>query len=256
MSWPPAGPPNKKQNTNKGGSFFPDIACRYQHLFFIPLHITYEMCPHAFIPYKPVNPKTRLSCVLSQEERESFARSMLADVISAVKDVNCSPVVIGTELFESEDIQITVRDADLNQTLNSLMPEVSGQLLIIMADLPLADAASLKRVLATGKDVAIVPGRGGGTNVIYLKEPQRFHFDYYGTSFLKHVKNANDAGLSYEVIDSFRLHTDIDEKEDLVELLIHGTGKSRAYLEELGFVLSVEKGRVGVERKQNLIKTG
>ena len=129
------------------------------------------------------------------------------------------------------------------------MPEVSGELLIIMADLPLADGASLKRVLATGKDMAIVPGRGGGTNVIYLKEPQRFHFDYYGTSFLKHVKNAKDAGLSCEVIDSFRLHTDIDEKEDLVELLIHGTGKSRAYLEELGFVLSVEKGRVGVERK-------
>jgi 2-phospho-L-lactate guanylyltransferase len=203
------------------------------------------MCPHAFIPYKPVNPKTRLSCVLSQEERESFARAMLADVIFAVKDVNCSPVVIGTELFDSEDVQITVRDADLNQALNSLLPEVSGELLIIMADLPLADAASLKRVLATIK----VPGRGGGTNVIYLKEPQRFHFDYYGTSFNKHVKNAEDAGLSYEVIDSFRLHTDIDEKEDLVELLIHGTGKSRAYLEELGFVLSVEKGRVGVERK-------
>ena len=187
--------------------------------------------------------------MLSQEERESFARAMLADVISAVKDVNCSPVIIGTELFDSEDIQITVKDADLNQTLNSLLPEVSGELLIIMADLPLADSASLKRVLATGKDMAIVPGRGGGTNVIYLKEPQRFHFDYYGTSFIKHVKNAEDAGLSCEVIDSFRLHTDIDEKEDLAELMIHGTGKSRMYLEELGFALSVEKGRVGVKRK-------
>jgi len=188
--------------------------------------------------------------MLSQEERESFARAMLADVISAVKDVNCSPVIIGTELFDSEDIQITVKDADLNQALNSLMPEASGELVIIMADLPLADEASLKRVLATGKDMAIVPGRGGGTNVIYLKEPQRFHFDYYGTSFLKHVKNAEDAGLSCEVIDSFRLHTEIDEKEDLAELMIHGTGKSRVYLEELGFTLSVEKGRVGVERKR------
>lgn len=193
--------------------------------------------------------------MLSQEERESFARAMLADVISAVKDVNCSPVIIGTELFDSEDIQITVKDADLNQTLNSLMPEVSGELLIIMADLPLADGASLKRVLATGKDMAIVPGRGGGTNVIYLKEPQRFHFDYYGTSFLKHVKNAEDKGLSCEVIDSFRLHTDIDEKEDLAELMIHGKGKSRAYLEELGFALSVEKGRVGVERKDEKTKS-
>ncbi|HZK29927.1 MAG TPA: 2-phospho-L-lactate guanylyltransferase, partial [Methanoregula sp.] len=60
-----------------------------------------------------------------------------------------------------------------------------------------------------------------------------------------------EAGLSCEVIDSFRLHTDIDEKEDLVELLIHGTGKSRAFLEELGFILSVDKGRVNVERKAN-----
>ncbi|MDD1696497.1 MAG: 2-phospho-L-lactate guanylyltransferase, partial [Methanoregula sp.] len=76
-----------------------------------------------------------------------------------------------------------------------------------------------------------------------------YHVEYYGTSFLKHVKIAEDSGLSCEVIDSYRLHTDIDEKEDLAELLIHGTGKSRAYLEDLGFVLSVEKGRVGIGRK-------
>jgi 2-phospho-L-lactate guanylyltransferase len=51
------------------------------------------------------------------------------------------------------------------------------------------------------------------------------------------------------VIDSFRLHTDIDEKEDLVELLIHGDGSSRKYLEDLGFELSLERGRVGVRRR-------
>ena len=215
----------------------------------------YEMCPHAYIPYKPVNPKTRLSCVLSQEEREAFARAMLEDVIHAVKDVNCSPVVVGTELFDSEEIQITVSDSDLNQTLNSLLPQSSGAMLIIMADLPLADAPSIKQVIATEKDMAIVPGRGGGTNVIFIKEPQRFHVDYYGTSFLKHVKIARDAGLSYDVIDSFRLHTDIDEKEDLVELLAHGTGVSRTYLEGLGFFLSEEKGRVGVERQGRKTET-
>jgi 2-phospho-L-lactate/phosphoenolpyruvate guanylyltransferase len=53
-----------------------------------------------------------------------------------------------------------------------------------------------------------------------------------------------------EVIDSFRLYTDIDEEDDLAELLIHGTGRSREYLEELGFSLSDEKGRVGVIRKR------
>jgi 2-phospho-L-lactate guanylyltransferase len=134
-----------------------------------------------------------------------------------------------------------------------MLPQSVGEILIIMADLPLANAQAIRRVIATEKDMAIVPGRGGGTNVIFIKEPQRYHVDYYGTSFLKHVKIAEDAGLSCEVIDSFRLHTDIDEKEDLVELLVHGKGKSRAYLEELGFVLTVEKGRVGVERKEKTV---
>ncbi|GAB6284149.1 MAG: 2-phospho-L-lactate guanylyltransferase [Methanoregula sp.] len=208
------------------------------------------MCPHALIPYKPVNPKTRLSCILNQEEREAFARAMLADVIAAVKGAGCSPVIVGTELFDSDDVQVTVKDADLNQTLNAILPlSTGGQMLIVMADLPLATSAAIERVCATKKDMAIVPGRGGGTNVIFLREPTRFHVDYYGTSFNKHMQIARDAGLSCEVIDSFRLHTDIDEKEDLVELLIHGDGSSRKYLEDLGFELSVEKGRVGVSRR-------
>jgi 2-phospho-L-lactate/phosphoenolpyruvate guanylyltransferase len=208
------------------------------------------MCPPALIPYKPVNPKTRLSSLLSQEEREQFARAMLEDVKAAVKDAMFSPVLACSELFDSEDVQVTIADTDLNGTLNAILPQNIGPAMIIMADLPLADAVSIRRVTSTGKDMAIVPGRGGGTNVIYLKEPAKFHVDYYGTSFLKHMKIAEEAGLSVEVIDSFRLHTDIDEPEDLVELLIHGAGKSRMYLEGLGFALSVDKGRVGVVRNR------
>jgi 2-phospho-L-lactate guanylyltransferase len=208
------------------------------------------MCPPALIPYKPVNPKTRLSSLLSQEEREQFARAMLEDVKAAVKDAMFSPVLACSELFDSEDVQVTIADTDLNGTLNAILPQNIGPAMIIMADLPLADAVSIRRVTSTGKDMAIVPGRGGGTNVIYLKEPAKFHVDYYGTSFLKHMKIAEEAGLSVDVIDSFRLHTDIDEPEDLVELLIHGAGKSRMYLEGLGFALSVDKGRVGVVRNR------
>ena len=186
--------------------------------------------------------------MLSPEEREAFARAMLEDVIAAAKDANCSPVVVATELFDSEDVQITIADKDLSGTLNEVLPQSIGTILIIMADLPLATGDAINRVIATKSDMAIVPGRGGGTNVIFLKEPAKFHVDYYGMSYLKHRKIAEDAGLSCEVIDSFVLHTDIDEKEDLVELLTHGTGKSRKYLEDLGFVLTAENGRVGVER--------
>ena len=210
----------------------------------------YTMCPAALIPYKPKNPKTRLSALLSQEEREKFAAAMLEDVKTAVKDAMCSPVLVCSELFDSEDVQITITDTDLSGSINAILPQTVGPTLIIMADLPLATAEAIRRLLATDKDLAIVPGRGGGTNAIFMKDPPRFHVDYYGASFLKHMKIAEEAGLSVEVIDSFRLHTDIDEPWDLVELLIHGTGKSRAYLEELGFSISAEKGRVGVERRR------
>lgn len=208
------------------------------------------MCPHALIPFKPKNPKTRLSDVLDQDEREKFAQAMLEDVLSVLKDVNCSPVIVGTELFDSDLVQITVKDADLNASLNEILPTNTNDILIIMADLPLVDEASIRRMLKTEKDMAIVPGRGGGTNAIFLKDPSKFRVNYYGASFQKHMKIAQEAGLSVEVIDSFRLHTDIDEEDDLVELLIHSTGKSKAYLGELGFTLSDEKGRVGVVRKR------
>lgn len=208
------------------------------------------MCPHALIPYKPKNPKTRLSAILSQEEREKFAFAMLEDVVKAATDAMFSPVIVGTELFDSDLVQVTITDADLNGSLNRILPDTEQNILILMADLPLADAAAIRRIISTAKDVAIVPGRGGGTNVIFVKEPKKFHVDYYGASFQKHVTIAQEAGLSVEVIDSFRLSTDMDEDEDLVELLIHGTGKSRAYLEELGFYTETEKGRVSVARKR------
>jgi 2-phospho-L-lactate guanylyltransferase len=208
------------------------------------------MCPHALIPYKPKNPKTRLSAILSQEEREKFAFAMLEDVISVAKDAMCTPVIVGTELFDSDLVQVTVKDADLNAALNEILPTCEQNILILMADLPLADTGSIRRVTSTTKDMAIVPGRGGGTNVIFIKDPKKFHVDYYGASFTKHVSIAQEAGLSVDVIDSFRLSTDIDEDDDLVELLIHGAGKSRDYLLELGFCLSTESGRVRVTRKQ------
>jgi len=205
----------------------------------------------AVIPFKPKNPKTRLSCVLDEQEREAFAESMLSDVVAAVRDADCQPVILGTELFDSELVQVTIQEKGLSDALNEYLACcVVGNVLIIMADIPLADQASIQRVLATPKDMAIVPGRGGGTNVIYLKDPTKFRVDYYGGSYLKHMKIAQECGLSCEVIDSFLLHTDIDEKEDLVELLIHGTGKSRAFLLERGFAITTDKGRVGVERKR------
>lgn len=204
----------------------------------------------AVIPYKRKNPKTRLSCMLDERERGEFAEAMMLDVVAAARDANCRPVILGTEPFESDLVQVVIPEMGLSDAINEYLASVLDSVLIIMADVPLADETAVKKVMTTRADIAIVPGRGGGTNVIFIRDASKFHVDYYGGSFAKHLKIAADAGLSVEVMDSFRLHTDIDEKEDLVELLIHGTGKSRAYLEERGFVLTGDKGRITVERKR------
>ena len=205
---------------------------------------------HALIPFKPVNPKTRLSCILNQEEREAFARAMLEDVIAAVLKSGCSATLLCTHPFKHENALVAVRKESLNDAINWALEQFHCPALINMADIHLVTAGDNQRLIRTEKDMAIVPGRGGGTNVIFLKKPQCFHADFYGASFLDHLRVAEECGFSVEVIDSFRMSTDIDEKEDLVEILIHGKGrKSREFLERLGFSIVLdEKGRVGVQR--------
>ncbi|MDI6718546.1 MAG: 2-phospho-L-lactate guanylyltransferase [Methanomicrobiales archaeon] len=204
---------------------------------------------HAVIPFKPQNPKTRLSSVLNRSERERFAEAMLQDVIQAVLDGGCEPTLLVTHPFRGyAGVPVIVDPGDLNEALNRLFQTATAPLLVIMSDLPLATAESVRRLIASPADIAFVPGRGGGTNAIFVRRPQRFRADFYGASFMKHRKIAEDTGATYDVVDSFRLHTDVDEEEDLVEVLIHGGGMARRFLEDSGFSLRIENGRVGVQR--------
>ena len=203
---------------------------------------------NAVIPFRPTNPKTRLSCILNQKEREEFALTMLADVISVITSAGCKPTLLSTSPLEVEGAVTAVKELGLNEALNEYFKDQHAPVLIIMSDIPLLTEDAVKRVILTKKDIAIVPGIGGGTNVIFVKDPQRFHVDFYGASFLDHMNIAKRNGLSVEVVDSFRLSTDIDEREDLVEIFLHSEGKSKKYLESLGISVSVEKGRVGVHR--------
>jgi 2-phospho-L-lactate/phosphoenolpyruvate guanylyltransferase len=202
----------------------------------------------AVVPFRPVNPKSRLSHVLSKDEREGFAEAMLSDVVRALRDAGCSPFILSTVPLHCSYAEVQVSDQELNPALNALLGTMKGPLLIIMADLPLVDPGVIRKIVSTDADIAIGPGRGGGTNAIFVKDCSRFHVDYYGSSYLKHKNIAEGSGLSCEIIDSFRLHTDVDEEEDLVELLIHGKGRAAGFLRSCGLELLIEKGRVSVKR--------
>ena len=107
--------------------------------------------------------------------------------------------------------------------------------------------ASLSRLFETRGEVAVAPGRGGGTNALVVRHPD-FRVDYHGASYRDHRRIAADAGLSVGVVDSMRLATDVDEPDDIAEVLLHGEGRAREWLADAGFEVVLREGRVGVAR--------
>ncbi|MCR3883001.1 2-phospho-L-lactate guanylyltransferase [Methanotrichaceae archaeon M04Ac] len=219
------------------------------------------------IPFKLDCAKSRLSPVLSSAERQDLALAMLEDVIDAVSGLGDVTILLkdppsepGTfdRLISRPGIhsQIDILDCplELDPALNLLIEaEVKrgwpSDLLIAMADLPLMTPSDLEEMVGTPGDVVIAPGRGGGTNLILIRNP-KFRVSYYGLSFLKHLQMAADLGLSAGVFESFRCGSDVDEPSDLVEVMIHGRGRTPELLRSLGFSLSGvrERSRAEISR--------
>ncbi len=217
----------------------------------------------AVIPFKKSNAKSRLGALLSEKEREEFAIAMLTDVAGALLESDCFDVVdiLSTSIVEVEGTNIVLTEKGLNESLNEYLQKMSTHsinepVLIIMADIPLVSIKNVKDIAASSADITIVPGRMGGTNALFIRDPSAFRVDYYGASFLKHCEIASGNGLKSEVFDSFNLSTDIDEICDLAEVLIHGKGHAAGCLEELGFTLAENGGRVGVKREKDKGRRG
>ncbi len=197
------------------------------------------------VPFDAAAPKTRLSEVLSPDERSAFARVMLDDVLQAVWNAGHTPEVLATEPLGSSR-PVRVDERPLSEAVNAVLAE-HDETAVVMADLALAGADTVERLVGTPGDVVIAPGRGGGTNALVVRDPA-FETDYHGVSCRDHRRIAREIGADVRECDSFRLATDIDEPADLVELLLHGRGESAGWLRERGFELDAGDGRVGVER--------
>jgi 2-phospho-L-lactate guanylyltransferase len=200
----------------------------------------------AVVPFKVVNAKSRLSSLLTADERSKLALLMLREITATLREAGLDIVLLTTRPFEY-DAKVLVSEKDLNDALNDFLKAEREPVMIAMADIPLMTAKNVRDMLDSTADLVISPGRGGGTNIQYIKKPQQYHVDYYGASFLDHVRIAEDAGLKVEVLDSFNTSTDIDEVSDLTELYIHGKGEAAKYLRSFT-ALDVSKGRVRVVR--------
>ena len=202
----------------------------------------------AVIPYKKENAKSRLSPILSRIEREQFVELMLRDVVFSLREAGVNDIdILATSEYRSLtdlNVNIVIDPNDLNESINQYLEKMDQPVLIIMADLPLARSEQVKNIISSKEDVVIVPGKGGGTNVLFIKNPSRFHVQYYGMSFCNHCAIAKDMQQSLRIYDSFLLSTDIDEPHDIVEILLHGHGFSLEYAQEK---FELESGRARVK---------
>lgn len=192
------------------------------------------------IPFDATDPKTRLGPTLSPAERDAFAHAMAREVIETVRAAGGDPHVVATEAT-ALDAPSTVDDRPLNAVVDDAIA-AETPVAVVMADLAIATPAAVEDLFETPGDVVLAPGRGGGTNAMVVRDPA-FHVDYHGASIRDHRRVAREAGLALSEVDSFRLATDVDEPDDLVEVLLHGDGAPADWLREAGFQVQITDGR-------------
>ncbi len=204
----------------------------------------------ALIPFKLSNPKSRLSSLLSLEERRELAYNMLLDVVEVVGRFVDEMLVLvppDTEAIVdfaelkgvcAKGLEIVEDERDLDTAVNTRLERDTA---VIMSDLPLLTEEVLERFFQTEGDVVIAPGRRGGTNMLLVRV-EGFRVSYHYGSFFKHLTIARRMGLRVRIFDSFYASLDIDEEDDLLELLMHGERKrSRRYLKSIGFEVDLSE---------------
>lgn len=196
------------------------------------------------VPFDAIDPKTRLSPRLDDDQRALLARAMCRDVIAAIRATGREPTVLSTGPVEF-DAPTRIDERPLSTAVNDRLEDSDESVAVVMADLPLATPDALRRVFDASGDVVLVAGRGGGTNVVLARHPS-FRVDYHGVSIRDHRQQARDLDLTE--VDSARLATDIDEPDDLVEVLLHSDGVAASVLREFGFEVVADGGRVRAER--------
>lgn len=191
------------------------------------------------IPFDATNPKSRLADVLNPAERREFSDAMLRDVIDAVEATGRTPEVVSTAPIDLA-VPTTVDDRQLTPLVDGIIDR-GAPVAVVMADLALATPDALRRLFSADGDVVIAPGRHAGTNALVVRDPA-FRVDFHGASFRDHLERARAVGASVREIDSFRLSTDVDDPDDLLEVLVHGDGEAAAWLRTAGFRIDTEQG--------------
>jgi 2-phospho-L-lactate/phosphoenolpyruvate guanylyltransferase len=174
--------------------------------------------PVPLVPVKALaEAKGRLAPEVGPLQRRLLAIAMFEDVVAALQAVAGldRPVVVSPdrEVWRRADamgcrvVEEPPGAGDLNGALAAAAATTDGSgLLVVAADLPLASAAGLERVLAAATaPVAVVPSHdGGGTNVLAWRDPASFAPSFGPASAARHLAvpgavRVDEPGLALDV---------------------------------------------------------
>ncbi len=208
----------------------------------------------AVVPVKPLNrSKSRLSSVLTPDQREALSRQMLERTMNTLKQVKdlAGILVVSRDMaalrlarkYEAQTIQESgapeLNDA-LTRATQVLTTFNARGVMVVASDIPLMRTEHLEGMLSLAKfppTLVIAADRHqDGTNIMLMRPPGLIPYCYGKGSFEKHVEAAKaiDAGL--HVYESPHLALDVDTPADLDlyrEMLLQQETGEPAWLESV-----------------------
>jgi 2-phospho-L-lactate guanylyltransferase len=173
--------------------------------------------------------KSRLASAFSPAERAEVAldmlRALLAQVMQLEEIDGCGVISSGEQALEEARragaTPLPEVTSGLNRGLEAgrewAMRQGASSLLVILSDLPLAQAGDLRLILDRRDEAPVIlaPSKDGGTNAMLLTPPEAIPFRFGRDSARYHRFEAGRRGLAVAVVERDALAFDVDTPEDL-----------------------------------------
>lgn len=185
------------------------------------------------VPVKPLRRgKSRLSSILSEDERTVLNQTMLINTLKTlrqVKEIETILVVSRDPMALSIAREYSARTVleDGNPELNTAIRRAASvakayfanEILVLPADLPLIKPEDIiKFIHLSGKppEIIISPDRrNDGTNALLINPADLIEYQYGPGSFLAHINSAKKKNARIEIVESETFGLDLDLPEDL-----------------------------------------
>lgn len=178
------------------------------------------------VPMKhPGLAKTRLSNAMNQSDRRHLVRSLYGNtlnVLQPIRTITGADLAVVTSSDEASDMALHAKVSVIEE------PECCGlseavahaaqwavlrgyeRLCVLPADLAAPSRNDLLRLLRSDADVTVCPAADRGTNGLMVSPPDAITFRYGPQSAIRHLEEAESAGLSGVLMPLESLRLDVD----------------------------------------------